>query len=203
MAITNGYTTLSEVKNILRITDSVDDSLLETCIESSSRQIDTHCERVFYIGTATRVFSPMDSYNVEIDDLISLTTLKTSSDADGVYDITWTATDYQLEPLNGLTGGSYSPYTRIRAVGDYLFPSVNFPNAQGEATVQVAGVFGYGTAVPADVKQACNLMAVRQYKRYDSPLGVAGFGDIGVVRVSRVDPDVDALLSPYRRLRMA
>jgi len=203
MAITDGYTTLQEVKNILRITDSVDDSLLETCVESASRQIDTHCERVFTSGTATRIFTPNSSYICEIDDLTSLTSLKTSSDADGSFDITWTATDYQLEPLNGLSGGLAAPYTHIRAVGDYLFPTVNYPNAEGEATVQVTGTFGYGTAVPVDIRQACNLLAIRQYKRYDSPLGVAGFGDIGVVRVMRVDPDIEALLGPYRKIRMA
>ena len=198
MAITDGYTTLDEVKAILRITDNVDDALLETCVEAASRQIDTHCERVFTPTTATRVFTPSDSYLVSIDDLSTLTSLKTSSAADGTFDITWTATDYQLEPLNGLTGSIYSPYTRIRAIGDYLFPVVN-----DEATVQIQGVFGYGTSVPVDVKQACNLLAVRQFKRYDSPLGVAGFGDIGIVRVSRVDPDIEALLGPYRKMRMA
>ena len=198
MAITDGYTTLDEVKAILRITDNVDDALLETCVEAASRQIDTHCERVFTPTTATRVFTPSDSYLVSIDDLSTLTSLKTSSAADGTFDITWTATDYQLEPLNGLTGSIYSPYTRIRAIGDYLFPVVN-----DEATVQIEGVFGYGTSVPVDVKQAYNLIAVRQFKRYDSPLGVAGFGDIGIVRVSRVDPDIEALLGPYRKMRMA
>lgn len=198
MAITNGLTTLSEVKSILRITDSVDDSLLETCIEAASRQIETHCERVFTSGTATRVYAPQDSFITETDDIISITSIKTSSAADGVFDITWTATDYQLEPLNGLSGGLQAPYTRIRAVGDYLFTT-----SAEEATVQVVGVFGYGTAIPTDVKQACNLMAIRQFKRYDSPLGVAGFGDIGVVRVSRVDPDIESLLSPYRKVRFA
>lgn len=198
MAITDGYTTLEEVKAILRITDNVDDSLLETCVEAASRQIETHCERVFLPTTATRIFAPDDSYLVSIDDLSTLTSLKTSSAADGTFDITWTATDFQLEPLNGMTGSSYSPYTRIRAVGDYLFPVV-----EHEATVQVTGVFGYGTSIPTDVKQACNLLAVRQFKRYDSPLGVAGFGDIGIVRVSRVDPDIEALLGPYRKMRMA
>jgi hypothetical protein len=44
---------------------------------------------------------------------------------------------------------------------------------------------------------------MRQFKRYDSPLGVAGFGDIGVMRVSRVDPDVAALLEPYVKVRVA
>ncbi len=198
MAIIDGYTTLAEVKAILRITDDVDDSLLETCVEAASRQIESHTERVFLPTTATRLFTPEDSYYVSIDDLSTLTSLKTSSAADGVIDITWTATDLQLEPLNGLTGSSYSPYTRIRAIGDYTFPL-----ADDEATVQVEGVFGYGTSIPIDVRQACNLLAIRQFKRYDSPLGVAGFGDIGIVRVSRVDPDIEALLGPYRKMRMA
>lgn len=197
MAISNGYTTLSEVKAILRLTDNVDDSLLETCIESASRQIDTHCERVFTSGTAVRVYAPRDSYVCEVDDLITLTDLTTSSDGDD-FDTTWSANEYQLEPLNGLAGGSYSPYTQIRAVDDLLFNVIG-----GEATVRVTGTFGYGTAIPTDVKQACNLMAIRQFKRYDSPLGVAGFGDIGVVRVSRVDPDIESLLAPYRKVRFA
>lgn len=203
MAITDGYTTLSEVKSILRITDAVDDGLLETCIESASRLIDTHCERVFTASTAVRVFVPRDSYTVEIDDLISLTTLKTSSNIDGVFDITFAQIDFQLEPLNGIAGGIYSPFTIIRATENFLFPTSVFPNASGEATVEVSGVFGYNTVIPADVKQAANLLAIRQYKRYDSPLGVAGFGDIGVVRVSRIDPDVDMMLAPYRKLRFA
>lgn len=198
MAISRGYTTLNEVKAILRITDSVDDTLLETCIEAATEQIDTYCERTFTAGTATRIYTPMDSFLVEIDDLISLTTLKTSSSADSVFDTTWTATDYQLEPLNGIAGGKTVPYTHIRAVGDFTYPRDG-----EEATVQVTGNFGYGTAVPKDVKQACNLLAIRQFKRYDSPLGVAGFGDIGVVRVSRVDPDIESLLAPYRKVRMA
>lgn len=198
MAISDGYTTLSAVKAILRLTDTVDDSLLETCVEAASRQIDSHCERVFTTTTATRIYTPDSSYVTEIDDLITLTSLKSSSDADGIFDITWSPTDLQLEPLNQIAGGSYSPFTRIRAVEDYLFPSLAH-----EATVQVTGLFGYGTSIPMDVVQACNLMAIRQFKRYDSPLGIAGFGDIGVVRVSRVDPDIEALLGPYRKIRFA
>jgi len=81
MAITDGYTTLAEVKAILRITDDVDDALLETCVEAASRQIETHCERVFLPTTATRVFTPDGSYVVSIDDLSETYKLsKTSSD---------------------------------------------------------------------------------------------------------------------------
>jgi hypothetical protein len=47
------------------------------------------------------------------------------------------------------------------------------------------------------------MLAQRQFKRYDSPLGVAGVGDLGVMRISRIDPDVQALVSPFRRVRFA
>ena len=52
--------------------------------------------------------------------------------------------------------------------------------------------------------QAAIIQASRIFARLSSPLGVAGFGDIGVMRVqSKVDPDVEVLLQPYRRLRYA
>lgn len=203
MAITNGYCSLAEMKAALRITDSVDDTLLEISVNAASREIDGYTERVFYSTSGTRIYAPQSSTMCEIDDLISITSLKTSSDGDGAFDITWGATDYQLEPLNQLNGGLVSPYTRIRAVGDYLFPE--FPNygLNHEATVQVTGVFGYSATVPDAIKQACIILSMRQFKRYDSPLGVAGFGDIGVMRVGRVDPDVAALLEPYMKVRVA
>jgi hypothetical protein len=121
--------------------------------------------------------------------------LKTATTEVGIYDVTWDATDYQLEPLNGIANGQASPFTRIRAVGDYLFPSMNY-----QALVQVTGVWGW-TAVPEPIKQANILQASRIYKRAESPLGVAGFGDFGAVRVTRsLDPDVQQLVDPFRRV---
>jgi len=202
LAITNGYATLVEVKAALRITDSVDDSLLDMAVESASRLIDGYAGRQFYSsGTATRYFVAYDDFNVEVDDLANGTvTITTAQDADGVFDTTWGTDDYQLEPLNGVTGGIDSPYTRIRAVGDYLFPVWAVTGTYTNfAPVQIVGVFGW-SAVPVAVKQAAILLAMRQFKRYDSPLGVAGFGDIGVMRVGRVDPDVEALLMPFKKV---
>ena len=204
MAITNGYCALNEIKAASRITDSVDDALLELSVEAASRQIDRYCDRIFYnAGTATRVFLPTDPYATEIDDLISLTSIKTSTAADGNFDVTWASTDYELQPLNGRVGGAYWPYTDIKAIGDYLFPvwTTNTTNSN-EATVQVTGVWGW-TSVPIDIKQATILLAMRQFKRYDSPLGVAGFGDLGAIRVGRIDPDVDALIQPFRKISAA
>ena len=202
MAVTNGYVSLALVKKALRITDNIDDEILELSIEAASREIDGYCERVFYATTETRVFIPRDSFTCEIDDLTSLTTLKTSSTGES-FDVTWTSTDYQLEPLNGQAGGLVTPSTRIRAVGDYVFPTFEPRNVNHyEATVQVAGTFGF-TPIPTAIEQAALLLTLRQYRRYDSPLGVAGFDEMGVVRVGRIDPDVSKLLSPFRRVKMA
>ena len=48
MAITNGYCTLAEVKAALRLSDSVDDTLLENAIEGASRRVDGYCGTFFY-----------------------------------------------------------------------------------------------------------------------------------------------------------
>ena len=195
MAITNGYCSLADLKASLGITDNVDDVLLELAVESASRAIDAECERQFFQTTTTRIYTPQDSYVTTTDDIVTLTTLKTSSAADGNFDTTWSASDYQLEPLNGLAGGIATPVNKIRAVGDYTFPV-----SGGEATVQVAGVFGFAS-VPTAIKQATVLYASRIFKRNDSPLGVAGFGDIGVIRVSKIDPDISALIAVYKKVR--
>jgi hypothetical protein len=200
MALTNSYCTLAQVKAGLRITDSVDDTLLEMAVESASRAIDSYCNRVFYsTGTAViRYYSPQDSYLCDIDDLVSLTSLYTNSDeTQSSYDILWTSEDRQLEPLNGLADGQPTPFTRIRAIGDYTFQTLN-----GEASVKVTGVFGY-SAVPIAITQATVIQASRIYKRLDSPLGIIS-GELGTMRVgTRLDPDVAQLVDGFRKVRMA
>lgn len=201
MAITNGYATLSEVKAAARITDTVDDALLEMAIESSSRLIDSVCERRFFTsGTETHYYVPTNAYVVDIDDVPGTAiTLETSSAADGVYDVTWVLSrDAQLEPLNRNSSGLTFPVTRIRAVGEYLFPM----DSIGTTTVKVTAPIGFnsGTAsIPMAIRQATIISALRVYKRLDSPLGIAGFGDLGAVRVSRVDPDIAAMVAPFRK----
>jgi hypothetical protein len=192
--ISNGYATLQQVKDALRITDAVDDSLIEMSIEAASREIDSYCQRVFYPTNATRTYRADDNFLLEIDDLVSLTTLKTT--AQTAWDTTWGVADYQLEPTNGIVGGLTQPYTRVRAIGNYTFPIMR------NVTVQVVGVFGW-SAVPIDVRMACVILSQRLFKRFDSPLGVVGMGDLGAIRVSRIDSDVQALLAPYAKVSIA
>ena len=206
MAIVNGYATKNQIKAALRIgtADVLDDDLIENCAGAASRLIDGFCNRKFWaVGSATtRVFQAEDSFFCSIDDISGTAiTLQTSTNADGVFDTTWSPTDWQLEPLNGNLDGIEWAYDKIRAIGDYLFPTVN-ANYGSQALVKVTANFGW-PYVPETITQATIIQASRIFKRYDSPLGVAGFGDMGAIRVSRaLDPDVAQLVEPYRRMRL-
>jgi hypothetical protein len=206
MTITNGYATRNQVKAALRIgtADTLDDDLIDNCVGAASRLIDGYCNRRFWqSGTAeARIFQAEDSFYCSIDDIAGTAlTLKSSTQADGTFDLTWSRSDYQLEPLNGNLDGLTWAYDKIRAVGDYLFPTVN-ANYGEQALVQVTAIFGW-PSVPEPVTQATIIQASRIFKRYDSPLGVAGFGDLGAIRVSRyLDPDMAQLVEPYRRMRI-
>lgn len=197
MAITNGYCTLAELKAALRVSDAIDDALLELAIESASREIDGYCERSFTSETATRIFSVGDAYLLRIDDLLTVTSIKTTTNTD--WDTTWAVSDYQLEPLNGKVNGIAWPYTQVRAVGNYLWPvwAVGTPSAN-LASVQIVGSWGW-SAVPTAIRQACVILAMRIFKRLDAPLGMIT-NDMGSMRVGRFDPDVEALVAPYRKV---
>jgi hypothetical protein len=204
MAITNGYATLAQVKAALRITDSIDDSLIELAVEAASRDIDAYCGRVFYdLGSSARFFAATDPYFCPIDDAQTVTEVATALTSNGNYDTVWANPtsgqnngDYQLEPLNATypTDGIVAPITGVRALWRYLFPTIG-----GNALVRITGTWGW-SSVPTAIKQACVIQSARIFKRNDSPLGVAGFGDMGAMRVSRVDPDVARMLEPYRRV---
>jgi hypothetical protein len=196
MALTNAYTTLNAVKAALRITDSVDDTLIEIAIDSASRAIDGYCQRIFYnAGTATRYFAAGEELLCQIDDLAgTAVTIATDEAAQGDYDIVWTPADYQLEPLNGNLAGQAWPFTRIRARLNYLFPVEN-----ELALVKVTGVWGW-PAIPKAIEFACILQSQRFFKRFDSPTGVIGFGDMGAIRVARnLDPDIAQSIDQYRK----
>lgn len=202
MAITNGYASLNQIKAALRIptADATDDQALEMAVESASRLIDAYCGRTFIFGgTATRYYSTQDPYLVQIDDARSITQVQTSSNEDGLFDITWDLTpstgDIQPEPINDYVAGLVWPYTRLRAIGAYTFP------IDAENTVKITATYGWPN-VPVTVSQACILQASRIFTRLQSPLGVAGFGDMGIMRVGRgLDPDVSQLIEGYRRMK--
>jgi len=198
LAITNGYCTLADVKNALRIQDTVDDLLLENSINAASRMIDQYCNRFFYSGSPgeVRYYQANDGFVCWIDDAQSITSVVTSSTDPLIYDTTWAADDYQVLPVNRIANGGYTPITALTATDNYLFP------VWAEiALVKVTGQFGWAS-VPDAIKFATIIQASRLFKRLESPLGVAGVSDIGIMRVgSNIDGDVAQLINPFRLLR--
>lgn len=194
MTITNGYCTLNELKEILRILDTVDDELLEARINEASRVIDDHCNRRFYADTtaSARVFTSIDGNIVFVDDISSTTDLvvKTDSAGNGTYATTLAATDFQPYPLNSIVKGS--PITSLQARIQGTFPTAEVPPG-----CQVTAKWGW-PSIPDPVHSACLILAGRLVKRGDSLLGVAGFGELGAITVRAIDPDVERMLRPYR-----
>lgn len=203
MAITNGYCVLDDLKRHISMStaDTADDAKFELAIESASRLIDDECDRVFFAsGTGVvRYFAPEDDDCLDTDDIISISEVATDWDADGTYEVTLASTDYRTLPLNGIVGGRAWPITRLVALpwrsANGLFPVLDdeYPS------VKITGNFGFGTAVPTEVKNACITLAARLWKRGDAVFGVAGFGDMGAMRLSKTDPDVANALRRYKR----
>lgn len=193
------YATLAQVKSALRITDQIDDALLSTAISAASRFVDGYCGRTFTAAAGTSIKEYVPSGQMEplfVNDLTSVVSIKIDEDLDRSFSTTLADIDFQLEPVNGTAFGNDFPFYIIRPQEDGFWPTVN-----GRATVRVEATFGW-PELPDAIREATILKASRLFTRLDSPLGVAGFGDMGAMRVSfKGDPDVIMLLSPYRRAK--
>lgn len=200
MAITNGYCTLNEVKAALRLSDAVDDTLIENSIEGASRRIDGYCGRFFYKTAATAVpLFANNAYRLQTSDISSTTGLivKLDNDGNGTFETTLTLnTDYIVEPTDYIV--QQRPIRTITMVGGYTFPMFYIPS---ECGVQITAQWGWN-AVPDDVREACVLLSIRQFARYNAALGVMAFADMAI-SVRAVDPDVRDLLQPYKLLGVA
>lgn len=133
MAYRGTYCDLTTAKAALSVTGTADDAALLFRLEVASRWIDNHCGRHFYAASEVRHFTALKDGGVDVDDLLSVTTLKTDEDGDRTYEVTWAVTDYDLLPFNKY------PKHRVEVTpdGSYVFPTI----AKG---VQLTGLWGYG-----------------------------------------------------------
>lgn len=206
--LSNAYCTIEELKGHLISSNGIDsvrvtnfslddDELLNVAIQSASEYLDDYFNTTFYAITETRYFTPTMQDLLYIDDLISLTTLKTDDDGDRTYETTWATTDYWLEPTNANTRRKPKPYRQIRIDndnGNYVFP-INVRNG-----VEITGQWGYCTEAnrPMQIKQAVLLLAHRWFKRKDSIYGVEGSPQLGAQTIQmqmKMDDDILALLN--------
>lgn len=195
MALGDSYATLSELKSRLGISDTDEDTQLTNALSTASRWIESQfCRRQFNKTTtaSARLYYPTAPGLVEVHDFHTTTDLVVATDAgaDGTFETTLTASQYELHPLNGIVDGEQGwPYSSIATVNTVL------PTWTGRASVQVTAQWGW-TAVPAGVKEACLIIAQETFKLKDTYRGQAGFGDMAMV-VRRAPQALD-YLRPYR-----
>ena len=207
MAITNGYATLVGIKAYLSISDTTDDTLLETLVESASRSIDKIANRRFYADTSAtvRLYRAYSDVFVYTDDISSTTGLivKVDEAGNGTYTKTLTLnTNFIMDPLTADALGR--PFTQLTMVSNTeswpIFPGLTQNGLR--PGVQVTAKFGW-PSVPSDVNVACLILTADLYKRKDAPGGVLGLGDLGVIRMSPVGRDVSQMIRAYQKIAIA
>jgi hypothetical protein len=203
MAITNGYATLTQIKNYMSISDNTDNDLLEDLIESASRSIDRMANRRFYLDAtaSARLYRAYSDIFVYVDDIGTTSDLSVALDINGNGTYTKTLTlnqDYILDPLTASSLGR--PFTQLTMVSNTetwpIFPGLTQNGLR--PGVQVTARWGW-PSVPDDINMACLILTADLYKRKDAPGGILGLGDLGVVRMSPIGRDVTAMVRAYKK----
>lgn len=189
------YTSLATVKSTFGITDSDRDAILVSKISAAARSIDLTCgNRRFYLDPAprARVINPSrrlvqdeDGWHLRVDDIGDVDGLVVEVGRNGA----WTDISSQIEaePTDALD--RLEPVTSLLRIGG------SWPTGAGWRA-RVTTRWGW-PAIPANVEEANAIQAFRLFKRKDSPEGVLGSAEWGVVRLSRNDPDVYGLIQNY------
>ncbi len=164
--MTNVYADLTTMKSagVLNITGSSFDARLLALLEDVSRWIDSYCNRHFYVLETTRVFDG-GGQELQVPDLVSVTTLKTDEDRDRTYELTWPVGDYLLYPLNAEAQQPWGrPYSRV-LVDTEAGKKAAFP--AGKSTVEIAGKWGFREVLEAS---GANINEIAGYGSSDTIL---------------------------------
>lgn len=206
MALTNAYATLAALQEQLKNTRAGDGPRLERALNASSRAIDRFTGRRFWLDAVatTRTFVvPVSTREISVPDIgVRAGVAVATGGGDGVFATALAASGFYLAPVDADQADPIvEPFTAVVA-------SSPFTASATGPTVQVTARFGWPgatvaagvAAAPDDVVEACILMAARLVRRKDTPDGVAGNDDVGIVRITRRDWDVVDLLDPFVRM---
>lgn len=161
--------------------------LLQQALRGASRGIDAYTGRRFWLDSAVsaRVFSTAGKV-VQVDggELLLLDDIGSTSGLIvevGAGTIFNAVSDVETWPTNAIA--------RRQAITGLFIPG-----RWGSRQVRVTARWGW-PYVPDVVEQATLIQAARLYRRKDSPEGVLGSAEWGIIRMPRLDPDVVALVS--------
>ena len=205
------YCTTAEAKALMTVdsglASSTDyDNLIGTIITAASRAIDREIGRqANYFSPSsvgeTRYYDGTGTDCLWIDDAVSITSVSVSESgglASSDYTL-WSSSDYITYPYNS------TPIMKLKV--DTLNGSKLYFDRYRKA-VKVVGVFGYSATPPNNVNMACRIQSVRWFQRGKQMFADTGANvDVGQVTInmgggafigSKLDPDVAALLNPYK-----
>jgi hypothetical protein len=176
---------------------SSNDVLLGRAVNSATLWINRRTNRRFdAVAAVARTFRADNLYRLKVDDISSLSGLVVKTDAgnDGTFETTLSiGSDFYAEPENALA--ALEPVNVLARVNG-VWPVYCWPGRRNP--IEVTAAWGW-PEVPADIVEATLLYAARLYKRKNTPDGISGANDFGVLRVTRGDSDVEALIAPYIR----
>lgn len=209
LGMTTWYCSKEDLKSRLQIaaTDTGDDFEIQLAIQTVTDWITSYTGRHFYRVPEVRTYRPSNVWNLEIDDLVSCTSFDLDYDGDGIYEVHWTENvNFQLmrypSNYNAHDQGIARPNnyvqvlqgpTNTNPIGGQWFPWL-VPFTQ-QNRVKITGVWGWAD-VPPNVTMAALILASDLFKAKDAPWGIAGFGDLGMVKVQS-NPWVVELLRGY------
>lgn len=195
------YITVDQFKDTTTLTGFSDaDADITAAITAASRAIDNLCNRRFYPdadANQVRYYNPDKTRWLDIDDLVTFTSLQTDEDGTFTYPDSWVEnTDFLLEPLNAAADSE--PFTSIR-----VHPNGNFTFQPWlPRSVKLTAKFGW-SAAPDAIIEATTVLTGRLVKTArEAQFGVFTFGD-QAFQIARNDPTVSMLIGPYRRHRFA
>jgi hypothetical protein len=195
------YVGLEEMRDRLGIADSAEDYALQTAIAAATGWINEHTGRHFNRVTETRTFQPENVWLLEIDDLVDDPSIAVAvdQDGDGIYEDPWTrGADYTLrygnQNFNPNSTGTARPFQQLQVISSGKYLPFTWPYANLDR-VQITGPWGW-PSVPWAVTEACRMLSADIFKFKDAPFGIAGVGELGVVRAN-LNPWIIEQLTPY------
>ena len=182
----NAYADLTTLKSsgVLNITGTGYDTRLSELLETVSRLIDAYSNRHFYVLLTTRKFDGDGGTRLTVQDLISVTSLKTDDNKDRTFETTWAATDYLLYPSNAEPTKAWGrPYNRLQVDLDAGSEDVF---TAGFQTVEIDGKWGFREVTEdsgADINEGA------QYSATDTTLTVTDGTKVSVAQTILIDSE--------------
>lgn len=132
----HAYLGRDDFRRVLGTTSTTDDGMLRRALESVSQAIDDWLDRTFQPYQATRVYTARDAWSLDVDDLLSVTSVKFDQDGDRVYELTLATSDWELGPANA--AAERRPYQFVE-----MQPNGSYRLDRTRRGVQIVGTWGY------------------------------------------------------------